>query len=139
MKKEKKVIIFNPCKYCLKRPVCKKQCNDLITHEESQEYIFMIALLIIITGLGIYGTIYIYLNFPTRIFLCIISLILGVLYGYAIKDLIVGGEYKEFNLFIKFLIFLLGPTTMVTAWLFYNFDLDTKINNYSNRYFNKGD
>lgn len=140
MENEKETIVFNPCKYCLKRPVCKKQCDDLKNHIETQEIGCVLILFIVITGLWIYGIVYIYTHYPIKIVACILSLILGVSYGYTIKEIITQylEEFKEYKFIKKFFAILLGPTSMVAAWLFYNFDFDDIINKYSKRYFLKG-
>jgi hypothetical protein len=140
MENESKVVIFNPCKYCLKRPVCQRQCDDLKYHVETQEMSSVFFVFFIITSLCIFGSIYIYTHYPIKIVACMLLLILGVAYGYTTEELITEHleEFKEYNFLKKLIVLLISPTAMAAAWLFYSFDFDDMVNKYSRRYFLKG-
>jgi len=133
MKFLKNVKFSNPCKYCLTRPVCRKKCDDLKNHMDTNEVTFCITILLMIIGIVVASIIVTW-----NIFILRISLLISVMLSYAFsikyfleneadKDIL----EKKLELSV---VLLISPWGFTTAYLMDKFDLDKYVDKFSKRY-----
>lgn len=124
---------FNPCKKCLKRPVCNKECQDLSDHSDTQECIM--ALSIFLSMIISTITVIIFLTKFKLVFLYFIIFLLVVTYFYSTKRLIEdGSDLKDQKFIFQILIAILNPWGEATTYIIDTFKLDNKMNKYSLRF-----
>lgn len=121
-----KPIINNPCKYCLKKPVCYKMCHDFIKYQSINDTIWFISTCI---GLLFIST---YILFSCRnndpIFYTIITT-LAISYTFTIKLLHEGNKpYNDDKLDILLCMFL-APFGFMTCIIFEHLKIDKLIQN----------
>jgi hypothetical protein len=124
---------FNPCKKCLKRPVCIKECKDLLEHSGTQECIVALSIffgMIIATVVGI-----IFLAKFNKILLYFATISLVITYFYSTKSLIEdSSDLENMNFLAQLFIVIVNPWGVAATYIIDTFKLDDKIDKHVLRF-----
>ena len=110
--KKKKIELLNPCKHCLKRPMCSSDCHDFKCYETTQEWIvFCILLIIFMTIVAAITVSIFYIEFSNTIKAILVSLTFIGIYIFYTKKMIEesSDEFLNLNSFMKMLIIITNP------------------------------
>lgn len=112
-------LFFNPCKYCLKKPVCELECDDFDNHISIIEGTIFSIISIMILIIFIICLIYTYFTrVPIFIVLCV-SLVL--FYSFTFYDLFNDKEFKNLDSGPQFAILIMSPYGYISG-IIYNID-----------------
>lgn len=133
MKKIKEDPIFNnPCKYCLKRPLCNKYCKDYKNYRSNVD----IIIFLIITTILICLSILISIIVLKKIYL--ISICYGCIYLFYthkfISETSNDPDFLKFNIFGKMAILIIFPWGFITGNIFNVTNLDKKLDAFVGRF-----
>ena len=128
--------LFNPCKTCLKRPVCKFECKDFNEYKSVTDFIWFlgVAALIFIIYLIVIITSYT-LNYKVLFYIAITILAFG--YFSAIRDVLKDlDNFLELKVWERYLAFFLYPFGTVSYFIYNHTGLEDNCEKYMYR-FNK--
>jgi len=128
------IIISHPCKTCLKRPVCDKECDDLENHYDTMFIALFIVSIIIIT-IAWWSIFYHIWSYKILVFLMGIILCIG--YKEIIKDIINDRDFKDYTNKEKAFILFIGPYGLAVSWVFNRIDIETYMDKHITKRFNK--
>jgi len=142
MEKLKDKIIFrNPCRWCLIRPMCKKECNKFEFYLGTMEIMsFISALVVFISSIICLCLVFfqiVFINTSLKIILCLLFFG-GIYFHYTIK--LIEESYssiEKVNPFLKLLVIILNPWGEMITEVIDHFKLDDKLSDFAHRYRNR--
>jgi len=130
-----KIILFNPCKTCLTRAVCKNKCDDIDNH-----YTTMACMMFSITIFAVFVSViilYLYLwnIFDNIIIKTILILTIFPMYKETIKEIKADKDgFGELNLFTKIFVLIISPSGFLVMWFFDKIHFDKHMNKHIFRF-----
>jgi len=135
--KGKKLAFFNPCKYCLTRAMCSKDCSDFRLYDDTCEFLVFLSCLILTVSSVI---ILCWLLFKIDITLelkIIISLTIFVpIYGYYTIKLFKesSNDWEEMHILLKSVVLIINPWGDMLCEVYDYFNMTEKIELITRRY-----
>lgn len=136
MDRKLNAIVLNPCKHCISRPVCNKQCDDFHCYEQTVIILWSISF-IVISFIAWWISYYLVWNNYGQIPRFIMTMIITIGYirssieifkdrDFIFKD----RDFKDHKIYEKMLACILGPYGMVTMWTLDKINFDYYIEKY---------
>lgn len=131
--------LFNPCKHCLTRGICRERCEDLkqygLTVHDTTYVMYMIVVVLISVSIS-YGLCMI---LPNTFVYGIIFTIISFGYYKVVKEIRTykNTEWKEMYKWEKFVTCMAGPLFVFVSVTWDLVPVDNLINNYIYKYVEK--
>ena len=124
------MIVFNPCKYCLSRPVCRTTCDDFEKYGVRVHDTLFISYMIVLAIVLLSFMIGCYWVLPNNYIHGILTVI--VLYGYyhAAKEIKNDKDFPTYKWWQKTLLWVFGPFLLLTGITWDKIPIDKPIEDF---------
>jgi hypothetical protein len=135
--KGKKLAFFNPCKYCLTRAMCSKDCSDFRLYDDTLEsLIFTLCLILTVSSVIILCWLLFKIDIASALKIIISLTIFVPIYGHYTKKLLFESteEFKKAHILLKPVILIINPWGDMLCEVYDHFNMTEKIELITRRY-----
>ena len=123
------MILKNPCKICITKPVCERECDDLTDYGETIYGVFYILFMVIIALIFVSICLLLYFILPSIFTTIFMTSVLSIGYFLSIREIITD-NVKEKILWKNVVICLFGPLLMIASFLGNAIGIDQPLDNF---------
>jgi len=123
------MIFTNPCKACITKPVCRRECDDLTDYGETIYGVFYILFMVIIALIFVSICLVLYFILSSIFTTIFMTSVLSIGYFLSIREIITD-NIKEEILWKKVIVWLFGPLLMVASYMGNAIGCDQPLDNF---------